>query len=335
MVVYTSKIAERCRNALFFILSATVLTGCATIDTAPKSSFMSLGEVAPAPVGYLEFCARNPAECASGAPAAGDAAQPASAVVGEPRLAADQPLLASATTLTFTAPSVVADLSPLVPLAYDRPFGAAADRRHARRTRRLAHLWPASADEATSLVEMVRKLAMFGSFQAPLQPVDAGALFSADYRLTDYDLMAAPSPSQPRLTSALLQQLNAVNQRINAAIRPKPSTPADHAPDTWRLPIADGTYVGDCKDYVLEKRRALVLEGVPQQALSIAVVLTARGEGHAVLVVATDKGEFVLDNLRPWVSPWQTVGYRWLMRQRPGQPLNWVSVVEPRGRGEV
>ena len=61
-------------------------------------------------------------------------------------------------------------------------------------------------------------------------------------------------------------------------------------------------------------------------ALTIAIVRTRQGEGHAVLLVATDQGEYVLDNLSPWAMPWRQVGYQWLKRQAPGQPLTWVSI---------
>ena len=36
--------------------------------------------------------------------------------------------------------------------------------------------------------------------------------------------------------------------------------------------------------------------GWPRQALLITVVRDKKGDGHAVLTVKTDKGEFILDN---------------------------------------
>jgi predicted transglutaminase-like cysteine proteinase len=83
---------------------------------------------------------------------------------------------------------------------------------------------------------------------------------------------------------------------------------------------------GDCKDYVLEKRRALVADGVPAADLSIAIVMTPWGETHAVLLVRTDRGELVLDSLSQWIQPWRKVHYKWIKRQAPGQQLTWVSL---------
>jgi predicted transglutaminase-like cysteine proteinase len=47
---------------------------------------------------------------------------------------------------------------------------------------------------------------------------------------------------------------------------------------------------------VLLKRKMLIDAGWPREALLITVVRDKKGEGHAVLTVKTDKGEFVLDN---------------------------------------
>ena len=63
--------------------------------------------------------------------------------------------------------------------------------------------------------------------------------------------------------------------------------------EVWAYP--DG--VGDCEDYVLEKRRDLMRQGLSLANLLITVVRKPDGEGHAVLTVRTDKGDFVLDNL--------------------------------------
>ena len=84
-----------------------------------------------------------------------------------------------------------------------------------------------------------------------------------------------------------------VNRWVNETI--KPMTDMDHwgVIEKWSLPT-DG--YGDCEDYVLLKRKMLIDAGWPREALLITVVRDKKGEGHAVLTVKTDKGEFVLDN---------------------------------------
>ncbi len=56
--------------------------------------------------------------------------------------------------------------------------------------------------------------------------------------------------------------------------------------------------VGDCEDYVLLKQKLLINKGFSPADLLITVVLQPNGEGHAVLTVRTDRGDFVLDNMR-------------------------------------
>ncbi len=47
---------------------------------------------------------------------------------------------------------------------------------------------------------------------------------------------------------------------------------------------------------MLLKRRLLIRAGWPREALLITVVRDRKDEGHAVLTVKTDRGEFILDN---------------------------------------
>ncbi len=76
------------------------------------------------------------------------------------------------------------------------------------------------------------------------------------------------------------------------------------------------------EDYVLAKRRALIQAGISPSALRIAYVKTRGGEGHAILVVKTDRGEFVLDNLNGKVrlaEPVSGLPYRLDVRRRSTQ----------------
>ena len=84
-----------------------------------------------------------------------------------------------------------------------------------------------------------------------------------------------------------------VNLWVNSHV--KPMTDMDHwgVVERWNYP--DDGY-GDCEDYVLLKRKMLMQEGWPREALLITVVRDQNGDGHAVLTVKTDKGEFILDN---------------------------------------
>ena len=77
---------------------------------------------------------------------------------------------------------------------------------------------------------------------------------------------------------------------------------------------------------MLFKRKMLIEAGWPREALLITVVRDKKGEGHAVLTVKTDKGEFVLDNQNENVLPWTETGYRFVKRQSQSDPNVWVSL---------
>lgn len=137
----------------------------------------------------------------------------------------------------------------------------------------------------------------------------------------------APSPPTLTTTHALLKMLDTTNLRINRSIRYVHDYALYGKDDYWTLPLdPGGPAAGDCKDYVLEKRRSLIAAGIPAGVMSIAIVRTPYGETHAVLLVATDRGELVLDSLSEWVKPWRKVGYTWIERQIPGRPLSWVNI---------
>jgi predicted transglutaminase-like cysteine proteinase len=129
-----------------------------------------------------------------------------------------------------------------------------------------------------------------------------------------------------RLTDRAWEALDSVNRSVNAAIEPISNlehwgTMLDH----WDYPI-DGK--GDCKIYALYKRKLLLGQGFPRQALLMTIVFDREGEGHAILTVKTDHGEFVLDNLSDEIRPWTATGYRFVKRQSQEDPNLWVSIGE-------
>jgi len=73
----------------------------------------------------------------------------------------------------------------------------------------------------------------------------------------------------------------------------------------------------------------LMKAGWPRESLLITVVRDKKGDGHAVLTVKTDRGEFVLDNQEPQVLSWERTGYRFVKRQSQSDPNAWVLLGEP------
>jgi predicted transglutaminase-like cysteine proteinase len=140
----------------------------------------------------------------------------------------------------------------------------------------------------------------------------------------------AGGPTEPRdivITQTAWRDLLRVNRWVNETV--KPMTDMDHwgVIEKWSLPT-DG--YGDCEDYVLLKRKMLMDAGWPREALLITVVRDKKGEGHAVLTVKTDKGEFILDNQNESVVAWNETGYRFVKRQSQSDPNVWVSLGDSR-----
>ena len=117
-------------------------------------------------------------------------------------------------------------------------------------------------------------------------------------------------------------QLRQVNHYVNTRIRPATDRELYGVPDYWTYPID----AGDCEDYVLLKKRYLQGLGVNPDQLLITVVLDENLDGHAVLTVITDKGDYVLDNRRQEILLWNQTGYTFLKRQSQEQATKWVSL---------
>lgn len=126
------------------------------------------------------------------------------------------------------------------------------------------------------------------------------------------------------MTGDLWQELGAINLTINKAVKPMNDLDMYGKDEVWSYP--DGA--GDCEDYVLEKRRELAAKGISLSNLLITVVRKPDGEGHAVLTVRTDKGDFILDNLSDSVKVWSETEYRYLKRQSSVNTGRWVSIRE-------
>src|SRR5712691_6184128 len=118
-----------------------------------------------------------------------------------------------------------------------------------------------------------------------------------------------------------------INKWVNDTV--KPITDLEHwgVVERWNYP--DDGY-GDCEDYVLLKRKLLMQSGWPRQALLVTVVRDKQGDGHAVLTVKTDHGEFILDNQTADVLLWSQTEYRFVKRQSQTDPNVWIALGDSR-----
>jgi predicted transglutaminase-like cysteine proteinase len=117
-----------------------------------------------------------------------------------------------------------------------------------------------------------------------------------------------------------IDQIAAINNAVNREIEPT-FDPTDWTLDRWK---------GDCKQYSLNKRQALLRAGFPTSAVVLATAWVAaeypRVAMHMVVIVRTTGGDFVLDNLRDQIVPWHQTHYWWLEAQSPENPKEWRSI---------
>lgn len=129
-------------------------------------------------------------------------------------------------------------------------------------------------------------------------------------------------PSSIDLTPEIWKTIVRINLQVNAEIKPMTDQEQWGVVDSWDFPT---TGYGDCEDYQLLKRKRLVAEGLPQRALRMTVVLDELNEGHAVLKIMTDRGDFVLDNKTNAILPWDRTGYTYIKREGHDS-TTWVSL---------
>src|SRR6266508_1538142 len=182
----------------------------------------------------------------------------------------------------------------------------------------------ATNDHSISLVPapQVQKVAFIKSFGDTLPPI--GYVTFCQEHQGD----CRPGPrfaDRIQLTPAKFRQIEEVNTAVNTAIAPVTDLELYGKAEVWTYP----TTKGDCEDYVLLKRRILIERGFPESTLLITVVRDENNEGHAVLTVRTDAGDFVLDNKRRDIVRWADTPYTFIKRQSEKNPLLWISLLPP------
>lgn len=138
-------------------------------------------------------------------------------------------------------------------------------------------------------------------------------------------LSVEPSSSMT-LTEDKWRTILDINYTVNTTIEPLTDQEIYGVEERWAYPRT----VGDCEDFVLLKRKMLMAKGFNASDLLITVVLQPNGEGHAVLTVRTDRGDFVLDNMRSQVMLWSETEYTFLKRQASDHPGRWVKLQDGR-----
>lgn len=128
------------------------------------------------------------------------------------------------------------------------------------------------------------------------------------------------------LTESNWRQLVSINEAINTSVAPVTDQDLYRVTEFWTYPSGSG----DCEDYALEKRRQLIANGWSPSALLMTVVRQQNGEGHAVLMVRTDRGDLVLDNQIGEILVWKDTSYQFVKRQSQTNSRKWVGIDDTR-----
>ena len=161
-------------------------------------------------------------------------------------------------------------------------------------------------------------------------PMETGKLTSQPIGHYEFCLAYADECKQLRdtntnpvtLTKDLWFSVVNINSAVNMVIEPKSDLDIYGREEVWTFP----DQAGDCEDYVLLKRQMLINGGMSPSTLLITVVRKPDGEGHAVLTIRSDRGDFILDNLTSQVKSWDQTPYTYLKRQSTKHQGQWETI---------
>ncbi|MGC9417699.1 MAG: transglutaminase-like cysteine peptidase [Rhodovulum sp.] len=135
---------------------------------------------------------------------------------------------------------------------------------------------------------------------------------------------ACASGNSGALTAKQVKLAEQLNRRINASVHPITDIKQYQREEFWTLPTARG---GDCEDIALLKKAELIRQGLSPSRLLLATVLDRNRNNHAVLILRTNRGDYVLDNLTDRMLHWSRTGYSFLKVQDSQAPHRWTAVL--------
>ena len=97
-----------------------------------------------------------------------------------------------------------------------------------------------------------------------------------------------------------------INSDVNASVKYKTDLGQYNVPEFWTVA---GKY-GDCEDYALLKRKMLIDAGFDRDKIHLCTCFVD-GAGHCVLLVETDRGNYILDNNQSEPVQPSFLSYKW------------------------
>jgi predicted transglutaminase-like cysteine proteinase len=125
----------------------------------------------------------------------------------------------------------------------------------------------------------------------------------------------------------LLAMARVVNASINTMISYRSDALTWNMEERWVLPLSsEGVSYGDCEDFALEKRAALLEAGAPADRMRMATAWSPGTGEHAVLILRLAAGDYVLDNTTPHILTVGQTRYQWRSIQTGPSLLEWSTV---------
>lgn len=185
-----------------------------------------------------------------------------------------------------------------------------------------------------------------GAFAFCMENRQACGLVGAEMATSDKDMsksspavLVETSPAsdvvfeQEYTDEQLLAMARVVNAAINTAISYRSDALTWNMEERWVMPIrSEGVTYGDCEDFALEKRAALLEAGAPADLMRMATAWSPGTGLHAVLILRLEAGDYVLDSVSPHILTVSQTRYEWRSLQTGPSLLEWSTVSnDPQG----
>lgn len=125
-----------------------------------------------------------------------------------------------------------------------------------------------------------------------------------------------------QITPVLREKIAEINYEANMDITWTSDEVAWGVDDLWELPcVFKGKMYDDCDSIVLWKFKKLLEAGLPSAPMMFVQGYDELGEGHAILVIATQEGDIALDNRQhdlTTVQHLKSLGYNLMWRTASG-----------------
>lgn len=288
------------------LLAAATMSGMlffgSPATAATSAAFITAGDSADAPEGFVEMCARDQQLCNAGLTHA--VATTTALPVGCTDAAAYS--VFDLVHFLLAGPGLTPTSDPL---------GAATPTCTAPRVTIAAH--PAAVLPTIAVAAPLPIIGMPASLQG------FGTATVRDDRTIVAKSRRARGKQKESPEFALVR---AINGRVNRQVVQASDMVSAGVAERWNRVGEKGHPMGDCEDIAIEKRARLLEAGFAPDKLFYAVVYRAKFGLHTLLIARLPEGDIVLDSARQQIVRWDEAPYSWIRVQSTYDPMVWNRV---------